>query len=260
MTCTAQNTCQSCVNNTYVVLVSSGDCVLCSSINANWATCSGDGAGNYIPLSCISQFYLDSSSGTPTCTNCTVSNAAYLTCTSPTFALTCNPGYYFVADDCLGCTGINPTWLTCNDASTPTACIDNTYYLDSNACNLCSGITVGGNTNIVVTCNSSTIHVSCIPTYFPDNTGTCFSCNAFNPAFVACTSSTVATDCSSGYYLDGSSCPSCTAIHASCQVCTDNPGAACTSCASNFFVSSGSCAACSSHCTACTNETVCNTC
>ena len=163
-------------------------------------------------------------------------------------------------DDCLSCNAYNSNWLNCNTVPEATACVDNTRYVLNGDCSLCTTIDVGGTTGVVLTCNSSTVHVTCANTHYLNNDNVCTLCTAANPVMLTCQNSTHALSCSAGNYVLNNTCTACSNIHASCTACTDTPASACTTCDSGFYVHSNTCAACSANCTACTNATYCNTC
>ena len=76
---------------------------------------------------------------------------------------------------------------------------------------------------------------------------------------VNCISSTVCSQCQSGFYLNNSKCAPC---HASCQTCTSGTDTGCQSCCGDSQLVQGKCVGCSSSCQRCDinqNCLVCNT-
>lgn len=156
----------------------SNSCDLCTSNQSTWTTCHFN--PSLQPLSCLSGFWLDSTGPSSVCTNCTVSNTAFATCSNETTALSCNAGYYLVGSNCLVCSQINGNWTGCSSNTTATSCVSG-HYLDGNDCSDCTLITG----NKVVTCNSSTVHITCVATHLPLN-NTCTACSTYNVAWNQC--------------------------------------------------------------------------
>jgi len=186
-------------------------CTACG--NANTAACSS----NSVSTECNAGYFVASNA----CTACDTNTA---TCSDPTTALTCNEGYSPQSNTCTLCVPASAS--TCGNGKAPVtaaqACLAgrSTSYTASIAasgsdCVTCAAgkFAAADNANGCTdcrenaeTCSSSTVDTACSAGYFVDS-DVCTACAA-NTA--ACTSATVATTCNAGFYKSSANeCTNC---------------------------------------------------
>lgn len=255
------------------------------------STCSGTSS---FCLSCISGTYLYNSSCLTTCPKdyfiantvtlrCDACNSNCLTCSNTTtFCLTCNNtlGLYFENNVCRSNCSYN--YFLVNNICTYCAL----------PCKICSGSINSCSSCYINSTNPIFFNSFCISSnqcpigHYVNSTN--LSCEVCPTNCSQCTSSTVCSSCSLGYYLYGtlclSTCPNITYINSNsstgicspCNSClTCSSAFACTSCiASQFlynsicysicpngsYASSTICSACSNNCLTCQNYTYCTSC
>ena len=91
--------------------------------------------------------------------------------------------------------------------------------------------------------------VSCDPGEYWDPVGA--SCEACDAPCSTCSAAGTSscTDCTSGFYLDGSNCVAC---DAPCSTCSAAGTSSCTDCTSGFYLDGSNCVACDPLCDTCT--------
>lgn len=315
---TGQNICSTCYQG-YSLNNATGTCVPNTPAPCNYpcATCNSNG-------SCATCFYTFSSQpaangscfvcSTPFCqtclsnstTTCTACNNRYLlvngTCqlnfipncqnALNNSCLNCASGFTVQNGNCVSCSAAGPACTSCQIINATTIC---TFCTSGNVlvggqCVLCpsycgatctpTGMCIGYNINSILINNQF---------YIEDCPNGCSSCAPDNPAYC--------TQCSSGFYLQGGSCLTCTpasnclqctAANPSqclscaaynwlnqvngtfiCQTCVfpclqcyPNSLTTCTSCPANYYLVNGSCIPnnCGPNCAICASPTSCALC
>ena len=230
--CTDAGTCTQCVSG--ALLGSDYNCIDCG-VN-NCTNCSSAG-------------------------NCTVCQAGYYL-VEPSFCQQCaNTSYTDPLTDQQSSVGLcsvcNVTGCTqCLSSATIQANAGTDLYLmlmggayidDTNTCQFCSlGCTA---------CTSATSCSACMPGFvFSSANATCNVCPDY--CEVCDSTATTCTSCSSGAYLSGSLCYTCSA---GCNSCVNN--STCTVCSTGFFLNSNNgCTQCLSDCVACSDAVSCDQC
>ncbi len=174
-------------------------------------------------------------------------------CSSETICTTCGKGFYMdtttarcllCSDRCLSCTVVN--------LITKCSSCDSGTYLDS-VTQSCKSCPTGAKT-----CSSSTAIIDCQTGY--KKASNSLYCTACPSNCISCpVSDSVCATCSTGYYLNVSSCVKCTISN--CNTCSKSGSTVyCTSCASGYLLKSGACVGCPSNCKTCTSTTTCTVC
>lgn len=181
------------------------------------------------------------------CVTCTPDYSGSATC------LTCAEKYY-TADgtQCTACTQIDASCFFCNNAGECTQCLFG-YYVDSvthlcvqqpactvSNCARCSNV----DGSVCLTCNQYFVLSADSSTCAPPTS--CPNGKVFDGTTCSC---------AKGKYDTGSLCADCSSNCLSCS-----SGSVCSICTAGFFIDSGSCTVCGNNCKQCSDASTCTIC
>ncbi|KAL7717125.1 protein serine/threonine kinase [Entamoeba marina] len=215
-------------------LLTKESCDTCDSYFPNCMSCSYSSCEK-----CNENYFLENGvckqcSEIQGCKSCSQTNRTCFNCYK-SYALVETDGVY----ECIECSELIPNCYDCDGDSVCSECEEG-YTVSNDGCVECNEILSN-----CTSCSTSTEYCyTCANNNYYVSDGVCVSCLTKTlGACELCTSSTYCTKCSEGYYLQDTSCKSCTEIE-NCLSCNSLTGV-CTLCATGFYPSDGVCVNCS---------------
>ena len=139
----------------------------------------------------------------------------------------------------------------CNSVTGACSRCLNGYYLDGTTCKSCS--TKSNCTKCSIT---STKCLTCNAGYYPNTNGDCKTCSNIHCVSTKCNASNgTCSGCLNGYYLDGTSCKSCS-LKSNCDKCSTT-STKCLTCKADYYPNTnGDCIKCNtiSNCVSCQQD------
>jgi hypothetical protein len=164
----------------------------CKSCNYKCLTCQVANSLSKCSL-CDTGSFLD-----PTTLSCSICPLGAQTCVDQTIIQSCLPGY-LKSSNSMFCSPCTDNCLSCPISTTNCSVCNPGYYISSGFCNICNI----PNCSVCTGVGASVYCTTCTNGFYKFNNTYCSVCpsNCFN-----CLNSSVCTNCSAGYYIQGGGC------------------------------------------------------